>query len=950
MMDAGRHPNIELLTLSEVTRVDGGAGDFLITVRRHPRGVFEDLCTGCGDCAQACPVVVPNEFDLGLGARKAIYSPFSQAVPNVYVIDCQNCLNGDFIVCENCSRQCERDAIDYDMTPEDVVLQVGSIIVATGLDVFDPYLMKTYGYSLSPNILTGLEFERLLNASGPTKGHVIRPTDGKIPKKIAFVQCVGARGENDCLYCSRFCCMNSVKDAMLAKDHEPDVEEITIFYSDIRASGKGYEELYNRSRQFPYIKYFRGKPSKIIEEPGTRDLILYVEDTLTGKPERIRADLVVLASAGRPPGGTERLAKVLGIKLNSDGYFQNRGEDGQFLSSTREGIYLCGCARGPEDIPDSVAQGTGAAAEAGKHLAEDRLPEVEEEIPQISTDGPPRIGVFLCHCGINIAGVLDIDHLQEYAKNIPHVVHVQDDLFLCSDGGQKEIQKMIVEKGLNRVVAAACTPRTHEPIFRESCARVGFNPYLFEMVNVRDQCSWVHSLEPDFANQKAHDLLRMACARAQWLQPLRVKKIGMQPETLVIGGGMAGIQSTLDLKAQGFTVHLVEKEKGLGGRLRDLHRLYPEGRLARELLQEKLGQLKASGVNVLTKTEVTDVKGYVGNFEVITTKGTFKVGSIILAAGADVYRPQREYGYGKMSNVLTNLELEGILARQESEIKIKGQGVKRVAFIQCVGSRDPEKNPACSRFCCPTTVKQAIALREKGVDVAVFYRDMRMVGHGAEEMYQKVRGMGVLFIRVPDAEKPKILGKKLAQGVEAFDSMLGEKVEVEVDAVVLAAGMVPREPDMTRLQEMLKVPRSPDRFFMERHPKLGPVETTTEGIFLAGCIQGPKDLADTMAQAAAAAGKATTLVCKETIALEPTVCEVDEMLCRGCGKCVAICQFNAPELVERSPGIFVSKINEALCKGCGTCAAWCPTEAISAKHFTDRQITSMIESLFQEVA
>ena len=947
MMDVGRHPNIELYTYSELTHVEGTAGNFRVTVRRHPRYVDEDLCTGCGQCSEACPVIVPNEFDAGLGARKAIYSPFSQAVPNIFVIDRESCLNDDFLVCENCRKSCERNAIDYDMSPRDVTLDVGSIIVATGIDVFDPYTMKTYGYSVSQNILTGLEFERMLNASGPTQGHVLRPTDRQVPTKIAFVQCVGVRGENDCQYCSLFCCMNSVKDALLAKDHAPEIEEITIFYSDIRAFGKGYESFYNRTKERDYIKYFKGKPSKIVEDPESHDLTIYVEDTLTGKPMEVRSDMVILASAGLPSSDTVKLGQVLGIELGQDGFFKTEQQEAQLLRSTRDGIFLCGCASGPEDIPDSVAQGSGAAAGAEKYVADFRLPETEEKITPIDISGPPRIGVFLCHCGINIAGVLDIEKMEKYVRSLPNVVHVQNDLFLCSDGSQKLLQEMIKEHRLNRIVSAACTPRTHEPIFQETCARIGLNPYLFEMVNVRDQCSWVHSQEPLLATQRAMDQIRMAVARAQWLEPLEQKEISVERSVLVIGGGPAGIQSALDLEAQGFPVTLVEKEKHLGGRLRFLDRLLPDNVPAKDLLQRKLKQLEASQVNVMTDTEMKEVGGFVGNFEVTTTKGPLKVGSIILAIGSDVYDPKEEYGYTNRSTVITNMELEQIFAKSEGDILINGVKPERVAFIQCVGSRS-EENPHCSRICCPTTVKQAIRFKEQGTEVAVFYRDMRTVGHGAEERYRDARGMGIIFIRYPDNQKPALTddGKELR--IEAIGTMMGDTVTMPVDAVVLATGMVPKEPDTNNFKEMLKVPRSPDGFMMERHPKLGPVETTTDGIFLAGCVQSPKNTAESIAQASAAAGKSASLVCRETIKLDPTICTVHEALCRGCGTCVSICDFHAPELIETSPGVFVARINEALCKGCGTCAAWCPTEAIAALHFTDQQIEAMLETMLEE--
>ena len=951
MMDAGRHPNIEVLTNSEVTAVKGKAGSFTVTVRKHPRYVDEDACTACGDCTEVCPVVVPNLFDAGLGARKAIYTPFPQAVPAAYTIDTETCLNGDrrILVCESCARACKINAVDLDMQPRDVELDVGSIIVATGFEPFDPYTMKIYGYGASPNILTGLEFERLLNSSGPTQGHVVRPTDMKVPKKIAFVQCVGVRGEHGCYHCSSFCCMNSVKDTLLAKDHEPDIEKMTVFYFDMRAFGKGYEEFLQRSQQMEEVEYYRAKPSKILEDPKTRNLHIFVENTHTREAEVIDADMVVLATAGLPNADNSALAEVLGIETDESSFFKTKHSNSHVLESTRDGVFLCGCCKGPDDIPDCVAQATGAGSAAAAYMGGHLLEEVKEEIPQLDVSGPPRIGVFLCHCGINIAGVLDVDEMEEYVRDLPGVVYVQQDLFACSDFSQRSLQEMIVEHKLNRVVAAACTPRTHEPIYRETLERIGLNPYLFEMCNVRDQCSWVHTREPGAATQKAKELLKMAVARAHRLEPLTARESPMNQSALVIGGGIAGIQAALDIDAQGYEVHLVEKSGSLGGRLRELHRLFPSGCDAKQVLDEKIDALKRSKVKVHTSTQVEEVGGFVGKFQAKTTAGKLNVGAIILAVGSELYTPEEgEYGFGKYTNVITSQDFEHLLNESGEELKLNGKTLKTVAFIQCVGSRDPEKNINCSRYCCPTTIKQAMELRERGLDVVVFYRDMRTVGHGAEEVYREARKKGVVFVRFELPDAPKVEGKKYAESVKVYENLLGDYVRVGVDAVVLGVAMKPNTEEVARLKEMLKVPASEDGFMMERHPKLGPVETNTAGIFLAGCVQGPKDIPATLSQAEATAGKAMTLICRETIKIDPTTATVKEKLCRGCGTCAEICLFGAPKVVTRPDGTAVAEINEALCTGCGTCAAWCPTNAIVARHFTDEQINSMMDALFEE--
>ena len=523
MMDAGRHPNIELLTNAELVGLKGTAGNFKATVRKHPRYVSGDLCTGCGLCVENCPVIVPNEFEVGMGARKAIYSPFSQAVPNTYIIDRQNCLNDDFLVCQNCAESCDRDAIDFDDAGEDLELDIGSVVVATGFDVYDATAISSYGYGLFDNVLTNMELERVLNATGPTQGHIVRPSDHKVPKKIAFIQCVGSRGEGKekgCQYCSRFCCMNADKDCLLVKQHEAGIEELMIFYIDVRAAGKGFEEFYQRSLDMPELKYVRGRPSKILEDPDTKDLIIHVEDGETGTVDQVRVDMAVLSAGAVASESNKKLAQVLGLNLGENDFFKVDSRYGSPRHTAKEGVCLCGCAAGVNDISDSVAQGSGAAAEAEKFVAKMRLEEKPQEIPELDISGPPRVGVFLCHCGINIAGVLDIESLKAAAGDIDNVAFIENNLFLCSDEGQRLVQEKIIEHKLNRVVAAACTPRTHEPIFRETCERVGLNPFLFEMVNIRDQCSWVHANVLDVATNKARDLIKMGTDRARHLQPL----------------------------------------------------------------------------------------------------------------------------------------------------------------------------------------------------------------------------------------------------------------------------------------------------------------------------------------------------------------------------------------------------------------------------------------------
>ena len=957
-MDVGRHPNVELLTLSELVGLRGEPGDFVATVRRYPRYVDENECVGCGDCEAVCPMVAPNVYEHGMGARKAVFRPFPQAVPAVYMIDRDVCLNEEaFLACSNCADACPRDAVDFDQRVRDVDVDVGAVIVATGFDEFDPRVMRNYGYGVYENVMTSLEFERMLSASGPTRGHIVRPTDRKPPQRIVFVQCVGARGEGGQHFCSRFCCMNAVKDAMLAKIHDPNVVSMTILYTDLRAFGKGFDQFVGRSREVDEIHYVRGRPAKIVGDDDG-DLIVYAEDTLSGKQVKLEADLVVLSVAARPNETARDLAEALGVELDRYGFFRKRDPDSFYLDTTRDGVYLCGSAGGPQVIPDCVAQASGAAALAAKHVAAHRVPDEELEIEAVDTSGEPRVGVFVCHCGANIAGLLDIGNLVEHARGLDGVVYAADELFACSDTSQRAVQDAIAEHKLNRLVVAACTPRTHEPVFRKACEAVGLNAYLFEMVNIRDQCSWVHVGQPEAALARARDQISMAVARARRLEPLHMIDVPMERAALVVGGGIAGLQAALEIARQGFKTILVEKTDKLGGRLNkpSLTKLYPSGRDAEKLIGEKIAHLEEAGVEVMLNTEVARVDGFVGNFDVELAdasgkkKGATKkvrAGAIVLATGADLYEPEGEYGYGEFPNVITILELEQNFAAHDGRAVVDGKQPENVAFIQCVGSRCEDGNPGCSRYCCPSAIKQALALREHGANVTVFYKDIRTVSDGAEEMYRNARGKGVLFVKVAEDERPEVVGPKAAEAVEAYDLLLRARVRAPADLVVLSTGMVPREPDTTILQSIFKIPRGDDKFLMERHPELGPVETTTDGVFIVGCLQAPKDIADSLSQASAAAAKVARLLARDSVKLEPTIAEVNQDLCRGCGQCAEICEFNAPELVQLESGVYVARINEALCKGCGTCTVWCPTGAIIARHFTDLQIHTMLETALQ---
>ena len=564
-------------------------------------------------------------------------------------------------------------------------------------------------------------------------------------------------------------------------------------------------------------------------------------------------------------------------------------------------------------------------------------------------DPQPRIGVYICHCGVNIAATVDVKAVAEFAATLPGVTVARDYLYMCSDPGQRLIQEDIKAHNLNRVVVASCSPRMHEPTFRGAGEQAGLNPYLVEMANIREQCAWVHS-DRGLATDKAKWLVASVVAKAARLEPLEAREVGVTPEALVIGGGVAGMTAALDIAEAGFPVYLVERSDHLGGRVADLNRIFPTLERVADLLGPLTERVQSHpNITVLLNTEVTQVEGYVGNFEV-TVRGVEKplsVGALVIATGYDVFNPRRkpELGYGQYPNVITSLEMEHRLAAAEESgpevLAVNGRLPKKVAFIQCVGSRDVQLgHPYCSRVCCMYTAKQSRLVREllPEAEVTVFYMDVRTFAKGAEEFYDEARKKRVLYRRGTVSEIYR-RGERVILAGE--DTLLGRPFDFEADLVVLAVGMEPRA-DAAELSSLLKLPRSSDGFFLEIHPKMRPVDTAVDGVFLAGCCQGPKDIPDTIAQAKAAASSALIPLLRGTVPAESATAVVDVEMCAGCGMCVEVCPYGAADLDALWN---VSRINPVLCKGCGACAATCPSKAIRLQHFTPDQVLAQVDAL-----
>ena len=933
MSEVDLHPNIEILSPAEVVKVEGQAGDFRVQVRLSTRFV-SDECTRCGDCTAACPVVLPNEYDSGMAARKAIFTPIPQSVPGTYLVDIDNCLNDppNYLPCDRCAQVCPPNAIDFLIPRESIkTIRVSAIVVSIGYDMFDPREMPEYGYGTHPDILTALEFERLINSAGPTEGEIIRPSNGEHPANILFVLCVGSRDQRFFHYCSRFCCMYSIKHAYQAIDH--GIQDVSVLYMDMRAFGKGFDNFWKRT-QLEGAKFLRGRPARISSNGNGQIQVLY-EDT--DQAARIQADydMVVLANAVAPQEGLAELADCLGVDVDQDGFICAREIEGGLVMTTRPGIYMAGCVSGPKDIPDSVSEGSAAAALALSHLTKRQWPE-PMEVEAIEDIDTPRVGVFVCHCGSNIAGVVDVERVAKFALELPDVVYASHQMFSCAGNTQQEIEETIRKEKINRVVIAACSPKTHESIFRGVMLRSGLNPYLLEMANIRNMDSWVHKHDKEAATQKANDMVWMAVEKARRLTPLQISHLPLIQKALVIGGGISGMTAAVAIVDQGFETHLVEKESCLGGQLIQLDQIAPANIQAAALLEAKSRQVMESDVHVHLDTSVESIGGVVGNFQTTFDNGTsLEVGAIVVATGSLPYEPT-EFNYGVDPRVITNLELENLL-------KIGDPEAERITFIACVGSR--QDAIGCSRYCCTSMIAQALRLRKMGKKVRVLYKEMRTYSRQAEELYEAASRSGVQFFRYDADQPPQAVINSRDGYLEVFDHMLNAKLRIPTDLIVLVVGLKPSEDN---LAEQLKLSRSEDGFYMELHPKLGPVQTAVQGVYLAGTSQGAKDVRESMAQALAAAGKAGALLALGKIEKEPLTARLIPELCVGCMRCVKVCPYGAIEQIGPPGKDGTVKIIEAACMGCGTCAAECNFAAIEMPYFTREQILAQIEASLEE--
>ncbi|MGA3325567.1 MAG: FAD-dependent oxidoreductase [Terriglobia bacterium] len=925
-----------------------------------PFGKHNPVCWTCGACDFICPtgkkvsalttpyapLPIPNPHNLGLDTRPAVSILYPQAVPNKAVIDPQHCIHLNYDDCGICKEVCEAKAIDFEQKEQTRELKVGSIILSPGYEIFDARIKKELGYGRFENVLTALEFERILSASGPFSGRVLRPHDKQEPKRIAFIQCVGSRdAERD--YCSSVCCMYATKEAIIAKEHLGEDLACDIFFMDLRAFSKGFEQYYQRAKDLG-VRYIRCRVPKVEEIPGTKNLTIQylAEDERKVSQEY---DLVVLSVGMQPPKEVAALAAKFGVELNQFNFCRTSlfGPS----ESTREGIFVAGPFAEPKDIPETVMQASAAAAQVLYLLKDARGSLITPKAypPEREVRGEePRIGIFVCHCGTNIAGVVNVPAVVEYAQTLPNVVYAENNLYTCSNDTQERIKEKITEHKLNRVVVASCTPRTHEPLFKNTLREAGLNPYLFEMANIRDQCSWVHMHEPDRATEKSKDLVRMAVAKSRLLEPLQRRSIKIQKSALVIGGGLAGMTAALELAGQGFDAYLVEKTEQLGGNLRHIHYLLNGEKPQKELQRLKDLVRLSDRVHLFTGATIESIEGTIGDFKTkISAFGeTTEIphGVVIVATGAREYQP-KEYLYGQDGRVLTQRQLEEDLASENGFLTADGNA-KSVVMIQCVGSRDNER-PYCSRMCCAEAIKNALRIKTLSphTTVYVLYRDIRTYGF-KESYYTQARQQGVVFIRYEEDRKPEVSRNGHGLEVSVLDQTLGMPLAISADLVVLSAGICPDE-DNRRIAQFLKVPLNSEGFFLEAHMKLRPVEFMTDGVFLCGLAHSPKGIDETILQAQAAAARAATILSQDSLELGANISQVIDEKCDGCAYCVDTCPFKAITLFEYLWQGSVKKVveaNESICKGCGCCQATCPKCGILIKGFTLDQIKAQIHA------
>ena len=943
-----QHPNIQILTNTIIMDVEGEAGDFSVSLRQEPRYVSITRCTSCGLCAEVCPVELPNEYQLGMTKRKAAYKIAARATPDAYCID-----RGPYCDdCRKCQEICPTKAINLDEQPRLLSVEVGAIVLALGFQVYDATQLEELGYGRYPNVVQAMTYERLASRSGPTEGVVVRPSDKRTPKSIAWLQCIGSRDQQNA-FCSSICCMYATKEAILAKQRLKDVN-CSVFIMDERAFNKEYSAYFDKARNKHGIHYNRSRISAIREDPATHDLILHYADP-NGKLHEERFDMVVLATGLQPPESASQLSEILNIELNQYGFCQT--DKFTPLQTSRPGVFVCGAFSSPKEIVETIIDASGAAAEvmrllndrlhtypytrAWSFLSDDGFPP-ERDV----TGEKPKVGVFACTCGQTISDYLDLPALVSQAGQWPNVAVAEVIEYACLPEMLEYMRDRIQSEGLNRVVVAACSNRTHDSLFQRLVCQAGLNPYLLEVVNLREQCTRVHKEQKEQANRKAQEMVRVAVGRVIAAQPVHKDKMPCVPTALVIGGGVSGMTAALAIADSGYDVHLVEREERLGGNLLDLYYV-AEGYNPQRLLRDLVNRVRShQRIATHIRTDVVQHAGHVGDFksELQTQRpdGTMERlfvehGATIVATGA---RETHAHPYLGAPQVITQRELEEKIIHHPEEIA----ALKDVVMIQCV--RPIDSPDYCSRVCCTNTMKNAIRLKlfNPNCRVTVLYKNIVTYGF-REEYYTEARRLGVVFTRYTDEQPPEVTFDHDYDRtvVRVRDLVMDRWLTLPADLVPLSMAIAPSE-GSGELARKLRVPLSSEGFYEEAQMKLRPMDFMREGIFLAGMAHYPKFIEESISHALAAAARALTLLSQESLWLGGVVAQVDQDKCVGCLTCTRTCPFQIPQVVQLDGRVGVGGlggaawIDPAQCQGCGTCTGECPASAIQLLHYTDEQM------------
>ena len=941
------HRNIQIIPYAEVEAVEGEAGGFSASVRRKARFVDVERCNNCGLCAEVCPIERPDQYEGDLDPQKAIYQPPIRAIPPAYVIDMDYCTR-----CGACVDACPTDAIDLEMQPETIAIGAGAVIMSPGYESFDAGLKGEYGFGHYANVLSSIQFERMVSLSGSTGAQIVRPSDGEKPDRVAFIQCVGSRDPSiDRGYCSSVCCMYTAKQVQVAKEIDPDLD-VTVFTMDIRAHGKDFDEYFDEVEATPGVTYRRAMVSSIHDYKQTGDLALnFVGED--GNVHEEDFDMVVLAVGFEPPRGFQALAEGLDVELNQYGF----GVTGQFrpLESSRSGILVSGAFREPKDIPGTVVEASAVAASAarlvrGEGEKRGSRGAVQEELGfegrDVSLDWP-RLGIFLCDCRGEIGSVIDLEELAAYAADLRDVVTVRTMDNACLVSGRRLIAEAIDQGDLNRVVIAGCPAREYQAAFAGVMREAGLNPSLLSRVNLRGEVAWAHGVNgKDGSNpgddgrvalEKAQELVAMAASAARTDQPVRAAKQELSQRVLVVGGGVAGMTAGLTLADLGYDVDLVEKSPELGGQLKSLHYTLT-GEDPQVFLDQLVEDVSSSDrISLYLEAEVDEVSGWVGRYETKLSvadskRETLTHGAVIVATGGHEVVPN-EYLYGEDDRVLTQRELE---AKLDSGDEVPSD----VVMIQCVGSREPER-PYCSRVCCTKAVTNALRIKEQSptARVYVLYREMRTFGF-REDLYREARQKGVVFLRYALPDKPEVVAAADALTIRVREPVTGAEVELSAEALVLSTGIEPN--DVTALASRLAIPLDKNGFFQEEYPKMRPLDFTKRGVFMSGLAHSPRFADEAIVQAQGAAMRAAALL--EQQELEPPVAPVlvSERLCSACGQCVEVCPYDARIL---EPGAHTADVVDALCQGCGACIVACPNKATRRQGTELPSVYRMLEAL-----